>query len=172
MPIIVQDDDGLAAGANAYTDVAAFKAYHADRGNDVSAHADPAIEQAIVQASDYVDVRFSYVGRRANRDQSTAWPRSGARDFDGYSLTGVPRVVKEAAMEYAFRALTGELMPDPQRDSTGREVLSQSKTVGPISTSFTYAQSSEGATSPRYPLADNMLRRAGLVRASNTVSRA
>lgn len=174
MSLVVQNDEGTAEGANAYLSVADFKAYHDDRGNDYSGSDDAAIGAAIIKATDYVDGRFRYVGRKANGfAQSTEWPRLEAYDPDDDSIDGVPTAVKEACAEYAFRALSAELAPDPEQSATGVRVQSTTTKVGVIEESITYA--GDGATlGPSYPMADMKLRRAGLVRSSlvGTVHRA
>jgi hypothetical protein len=95
------------------------------------------------------------------RDQTTAWPRRDAWDYNGDLVTGVPPEVKEAANEYGLRALSAALAPDPDRDASGARVQSKSQTVGPISQSFTFV-SGAAFTMPKYPSADNKLFRSGL----------
>lgn len=171
MAIIVQNIDGTAVGANAYITVQEFKDYHADRGADTSAFDDEAIEAAIVRATDYLDQRFNFVGKkRLGRDQTTEWPRSDAWDRDRYYINDIPPEVKEACAEYALRALAAELNPDPERNASGVAVLSKSEAVGPISESVTFVG---GAVfqMPKYPAADQKLVRAGLVRSGGTLLR-
>lgn len=174
MAFIVQlDNGGTTPGANAYITVAEFLAYHADRGNALPnpQPADPILEQAIVRATDYLDTRFRFVGRRVyGREQSTEWPRSNAYDIDRRWVNGVPEEIKEATAEYALRALQGALNPDPSRDASGATVLAKSEQVGPIARSFTFAAGGSW-TMPRYPEADSKLRRTGLVRSGGDVLR-
>ena len=175
MTLIVQNDTGSEAGANAYIDVAWFKEYHDARGNDYSAATDdPAIERAIIKATDYLDTRFSFVGRRRNgRPQTTEWPRTNAYDADRNYITDLPEEVKEATAEYALRAIAQELVDDPTRDPSGREVASRSESVGPIKESVTYKADGPGSTfsMPTYPLADRKLTKAGLTRSGGTLVR-
>lgn len=171
MAIIVQNIDGTAVGANAYITVQEFKDYHADRGADTSAFDDEAIEAAIVRATDYLDQRFNFVGKkRLGRNQTTEWPRTDAWDRDRYYINDIPPEVKEACAEYALRALAAELNPDPERNASGVAVLSKSEAVGPISESVTFVG---GAVfqMPKYPAADQKLVRAGLVRSGGTLLR-
>ena len=171
MGLTVQDNNGSVAGANAYITVQQFKNYHADRGADTSAFDDEAIEAAIIRATDYLDQRFNFVGKkRLGRDQTTEWPRSDAWDRDRYYINDIPPEVKEACAEYAMRALAAELNPDPERNASGVAVLSKSEAVGPISESVTFVG---GAVfqMPKYPAADQKLVRAGLVRSGGTLLR-
>jgi len=171
MSFTVQDDTGTVAGANAYNTVAEFKTYHDDRGNDYSAFSDEQIQIASINGADYTDIRFKYIGNKLHgRDQVTEWPRGDAVDRSGDLVIGVPIEVKEAAMEYAFRALSASLVSDPDRDTTGAVVKSKSEQVGPIKSSVSYAL--DGTFSmPRYPLADQKLLKAGLVVSGGRVRR-
>lgn len=163
--MIVQNDDGLIANANSYLTVAEFVAYHEAGGNTTAAEADQdAIEFALVKATRFVDARFRFVGQKLNgRDQTTQWPRIGAYDRDRDPIDGIPRELKEAVSEYAARIVAGtDLLPDPEQTANGAAIQSKAEKVGPIEESVTYAQGARYEL-PRYPLADNMLRSAGLV---------
>jgi hypothetical protein len=151
-------------GANAYVSVADFRAYHADRGRDLSnltTYPDAKVQAAIVQATQYLDVRFEYVGWRYAADQTTEWPRSAAYDNRADRLDGIPRPVVQATCEYAYRALSAELLADPARDDYGKAVKSKKESVGPISESVEYADYG-GFEMPAYPLADRLLTSRGL----------
>lgn len=171
MGLTVQDNNGSVAGANAYITVEEFKTYHTDRGNAFSSFADEQIASAVIRATDYLDQRFNFVGKRLQgRNQSTEWPRYDAWDLDDYAINGIPGEVKEATAEYALRALTAALNPDPERDGTGAAIASKSESVGPISESVTYVSGSVFAM-PKYPAADQRLIKAGLTRTGGTVLR-
>lgn len=157
MALLIQDDSGGVDGANAYLDVAAFRAYHAARGNDVGAYSDSQVTGAIILACEYLDNRFTFVGEKARYAQRTAWPRIGALDIDELLRAGIPFEVKEAACEYALISLTQELNPSPERDASGRAVQSTSQNVGPISKSVTYTGGAVFQL-PKYPKADQKLR--------------
>lgn len=171
MAFLVQNDAGGVNDANSYVDVAFFRAYHADRGNDVTIYLDPAVQQALIRATDYLDHRFTFVGERLNVLQRTRWPRVGALDKDDNLRAGVPYEVKEATCEYGFLSLTAALNPEPTRDATGQTVASKSESVGPISESVSYAAG--GAFElPRHPVADQRLSAAGLVVGGRSFGRA
>jgi hypothetical protein len=157
MSFVVQDSTGTVVGANAYLTVAKFKLYCDSRGFSYAGYSDPVIETKIVQATDFVDRRFTYIGRKLNgRDQVTQWPRVNARDRDGYYINGIPVEVENATAEYTQRALLGALSPDPLWDASGATVQSKSEKVGPIEESVTYV-SGASIKFPRYPIADSML---------------
>jgi len=169
MTLIVQDSQGTTADAVSYISVADFKAYHAARGNSWGTASDTVIEQALVKATDYLDTRFTFRGRKANQSQTTQWPRSAAYDNDRRLLTGLPKALREAQAEYALRALTTALNPDPTQDPSGFAVKSETKKVGPIEKAVTYANSTVAL--PAYPAADLKLRTAGLINNSGDIVR-
>lgn len=167
MALTLQDDSGTVTNANTYIDVAAFRAYHADRGNDVSAYDDTKVGQALIRARDYLDQRFKYIGFRFRgvNFQSTEWPRYNAYGRDDLLIVGVPREVKDAQAEYALRALTMTLNPDIQRDLSGRQVTSIDKELAGMKQSIAFSGTLPPSL-PEYPAADLKLRQAGLVRSS------
>lgn len=169
MGFLVQNDSGGIGGANAYVTVAEFRAYHADRGTDVVGYVDADVQTAVVRATDYLDTRFTFRGDKVTTAQRTAWPRTGPEDDDELVRVGVPVEVKEACSEYALVALTTEVNPSPDLDSSGRAVQSKSSSVGPISESISYVG---GAVfqMPKYPKADQKLR--GLIVSGLTLGRA
>lgn len=81
--------------------------------------------------------------------------------------TGIPVPLKNAVAEYALRALSAQLFIDNPGPSDGRLVKSQTDKVDVIETTVEYAtaglQMNGGFVMPAFPLADLMLRRAGLV---------
>lgn len=170
MGLIVQDDTGTVAGANAYITVEQFVAYHADRGN--SYLNDPEqIAAKIILASDYVDQRFSYKGRKLNtRLQRSQWPRTNCYDDDRNYVNGIPQEVKDATAEYALRAMKGTLNPDPINSTTGGTVTMKKEIIGPIEETTQYT-SSDTFKMPRYPAADSILTRAGLTIAGGSTVR-
>lgn len=161
MALVVQNDSGTEE-AFAYIDVAFFRTYHELRGRAVTAFTDAQIEPAIVRATDFLDRKFIFVGDRLNTDQTTEWPRLSAYDRDDKIVNGIPLAVKQATAEYAFIALTQDLMPNPEIDSTGRTVQSKSSSVGPLAEAVTYTAGAPYEL-PRYPVADRILQARGLV---------
>jgi hypothetical protein len=147
------------ANANAYITVAFFRDYHLERGRDFSNltnYPDAKVQACIINATQYLDLRFEYVGYRVQADQTTEWPRSSAFNNRGDLLTGIPLAVQRATAEYAYRALTADLLADPTRDASGQAIKSKSETVGPISERVEYVDYL-GYELPEYPLADRLL---------------
>lgn len=159
--LVVQDDEGTETDANTYIDLTYFKSYHRKRGNDYHNYDDFQIKTALVRAIDYLDSRFEFVSQEKNTTQNTKWPRIG---FDI-----IPRVIKEAQAEYAFRALSANLNPDPQNISNGRLIKSKTEQLTPISETVTYEDSSGVYMMPDYPAADEKIKKAGLVQSGNVL---
>lgn len=154
---LLEDGTGLSA-SNSYASVAEWKAYWTDRAFDFSAYTDPNIQAALIKATDYIDTNFRnrFIGYILVETQALAWPRALA--YIGCVVqTGVPINLKRATYEYAKRALTTILLPDPaDTDATGQLIAATEKTVGPITIKNSYA--SVGALSfHSYPAADKWL---------------
>ena len=173
MAFLVEPGTGL-TNSNAYLSVADFKAYHADRGNDLSAFATGDIEDAIVKTSDYLDRRFrrkfkgdTLIPQNAQRMQ---WPRVNAFYLDGTNILGVPREIEEATAEYGFIALSSALAPNPVTDTRNQIVVEEEKAVGPIKKRTKYAQGGGQFSFKEYPVIDAILRE--LIIAGNELRRA
>lgn len=164
MSFAVQNDDGDVDGANSYLSVEDFDAYHTDRGNTVPTATDGQKQSALIRATDYLDERFRFRGRKLNgNEQTTAWPRYDAYDNDREAVYGIPKAVLDATAEYGLRALTATLNPDPVLDENGRRVQSYSiKVGGAVEEETTYANDGK-VELPEYPAADLKLIRAGLI---------
>lgn len=157
--------------ADSYASVADADAYFTARGNTSwSAAITGDKEIALRKATAYLDNQYAryWCGVRTNVTQSLAWPRSdGTRNPYGYSFlyplldtdgvpvstTAVPDAIKTACVEAATLALSGTaLEPTLVR---GGQIKSQTKTVGPLSKSTTYA---DGApTVDRYTAIEGLL---------------
>jgi hypothetical protein len=175
MAFTVQDDTGSVASANSYVSVAEFDTYMDDRQMVVSGHThtDAVKQGALVIGSDYVDVRFRYLGYKKTLGQTTEFPRYNLLDIDGRIASDVPLSVKEACMEYAYHAIhagTDGLAPPETYDTSGRLVKSEKIKADVVESSITYA--TLGSSLPRYPIADRKLKRSGFVASGNDVMRA
>ena len=189
--LIVEDGTGK-SDANAYVDLTYADAYHTLQ-NDGSAWASASTAEkvaAILRATTYVDMRWSFIGQLKGNDQALAWPRVGyqpagsgfyyagpyyfdgiyplllagsqLRDADGRLVDGtVPDAVKKATAEYALRSLTVTLLPDPSRDEL--QVVELTQKAGPVEQSTKYAAGSGRRVLKAYPTADRILQRSGLV---------
>lgn len=162
MAFLVEDGTGL-ANANSYGSFAGYVAYWADRGLVVG-EIQSVVEAALVKASDYLGLRYCFVGQRATAAQGLEWPRiyayRGRPAFDAYCvpIEGVPVEVVKATYELGKRALAGELAPDPTVDASGQTVVSSRKKVGPIEVEVAFNGGGSSTFVKRFPAVDQLLR--------------
>jgi hypothetical protein len=95
-------------------------------------------------------------GSDENFPQPLSFPRLNLIDRDGQSVDGIPPNLKAAMFEYALRALTSALNPDPEFNDTGRVVKKESVKVGPIEESTEFEDSGQ-VVIRTYPAADALL---------------
>lgn len=98
--------------------------------------------------------------------QYTEWPRQGVIDFNGDNVYGVPKVIKDACCEAAFREQNGTpLQPDYDSEvvTPGGIVLSAMDEIGPIKTSRTYDTKLGVGFFPEIPQIRRMLSKAGIL---------
>ena len=183
--LILQDDNGIADGANAYCDVAFFTTYCISRGKSLvkTKAQDPAnnvlysndeIAAAIMGSREYMDGRWGskYVGQRMQELQDTEWPRYDAYDNSNFYINGITDILRKANSEYGYILLTTtDLNPNPTRDETGQRVQRKTTQVGPILDSVTYVNGA-AFDQPTYPAADNILKSRGYVLSGSTLIRA
>jgi hypothetical protein len=161
MAFTVEDGTGL-ANANAYISVAYADGYFSDRSVGTWTGTAAAKQSAIILATDYIETVF---GRRMlgkvefpETPQALSFPRLRIFNRSGIEITGIPDKLKKATAEYALRALTASLMPDPVVSDSGFAITSKIETIGPITEETTYQT---GGASPRlikpYPAADRLL---------------
>lgn len=162
MAFTPEDGTGL-INANAYGTVQGFKDYFADRGVDVSAILDPTIQTILVKATDYIEKRWHgrFKGSLEFPDtpQALSFPRLNLYDSEGRTLTGVPVMLEQGVYEYAFRANSEALAPDPEFGTNGKIATKTTDIVGPIEETREY--SAGGAVDylfRPYPAADALLR--------------
>lgn len=130
MAITVEDGTGK-ADAETYLSVADFKAYCDARGYAYSGNSDSVIEQKLRLAAAYIDTFARFKAVRLVSDQALEFPRSGLVDWSGITVTGVPKRVKDACAELAFKALSENLYSDADRGG-----MVKSESVGPISVTY------------------------------------
>lgn len=154
MAFVVEDGTGLQA-STAYIEVAFADDYFADRNVTLwSSYSQLEKEAAIIAATDYVDARWGslFKGQVIFLDQALLFPRSA---FDG-----IPTLLKKAVAEYALRAASAPLAPDPEQDPSGYQVSRKMEKVGPIEERTDFAFMGPGASRRilrSYPAADMLL---------------
>jgi hypothetical protein len=162
MPLVVEDGTGL-PDANSYASYADWLAHWADRGT-APAGDQTAVEQALVRAADFLDIRYRWRGAKLTAAQGLEWPRAyayrGDPAFDAgcAPIEGVPAEVVRANIELAGRALAGELAPDPVVSATGQTVVATRRKVGPLETEDSFNGGGSSAWVKRFPAVDKLLR--------------
>lgn len=113
--LIVESGLG-SADSESFASVAEALSYHDLRGNTNWATISLLNqEEALRRATDFMEqvYRLNWKGSRINSTQALSWPRYGF-EVDGYYLPSntVPKLVKNACCELAFKAASGDLTPD------------------------------------------------------------
>lgn len=159
MAFTVEDGTGV-PDANAYIDTAFLVEYFGERGVTFTED-DDAQKTWIVQATDYIQSVFGWrlIGTPMTAEQGLHFPAYGAWTRSGILLQDdiVPLTLKRATAEYARRARTGPLMPDPTVDATGYGVVTTKKKVGPIEKEFRVMGSGGPMLVRSYPQADSLM---------------
>jgi hypothetical protein len=163
MAFTPQDDTGLVANANAYISTAEFDAYWSDRNDEASVDIDLAVkEAAIIEATQYIDTRFCFKGLPLNSvvdGQDTQFPRKWLYDARGDLTEGLPKLLKDAAAEYAKRAAASPLYVDPETDDSGGQViLKRERVEGAVEEETRFASGINTGQLKAYPAADRLLR--------------
>lgn len=162
MAFVVEDGTGK-SDANSYASVAQADAYFFDRMITGWSGTTTEKQAYLIKATDYIDTRFGrkFISSKSSETQSLEFPR--------VDISGIPAKLIMATCEYALRAKTSPLAPDPVQDATGGKVAAKKTIVGPITTSITYAEKISISHFKMYPYADELL--ATLVLSGKTVYR-
>ncbi len=152
MALVQETGTGADTSANTFATVAEAIAYWAAR-NDTSwaALSTAAQEAALLRAMDYLETRPRFRGQKVRADQPLTWPRSGAVDDDGNSLTLVPAKVKTAQIELAYRNGVGATDLSPDIPAGGQKKREKVDVI-----EVEYFDGAEAA--PAFPLVTRMLR--------------
>jgi hypothetical protein len=164
MAFELEDGTGLET-SNALASVAFCDTYHADRGNTAWTGVQAVKEAAIIRATDYLCNRFKFLGDKYSEDQALEFPRV----YDDPEDPQMPVKMQQAVAEYAVRALSAALAPDPTVDATGGKVTAKREKVGPIEEETHYSETAGISVLKPYPAADMLLR--GLVDTARRVIR-
>ena len=167
--IVVQGDEGDTANANSYNSVDEFTSYSSDHGFAITDYTEDEVEIALIKATEFLDNRFPFNGYPANDYdiQLTQFPRNQIYGQRGEAVEGIPREVKSAHNEYAFRALSEPLFSDVTLSSSN--IQSVTNTVDVISTSTTYFRPTEIGQDNIFKKPDQILLRSGFVDDPNQV---
>ena len=90
--------------------------------------------------------------------QPLAFPRRNLFDRDGIEVSGIPTKLKQATAEYAVRAASSTLSPDPTIDESGKATVRNREKVGPIEEERQFEEGGSSSYILRpYPAADRLL---------------
>ena len=168
MAFVVEDGTGLAT-ANSYNTIAFLDEYHTDRGNSSWVDESIAIKQAkAIIATDYIDVRFNYLGQKLKTTQALEFPRENLF-LNGVQLEGVPDIVKKAHAELALISLTQTLFNTPSTSEAGLLLTKERTRVGPIEEEFEYDPQLGVRTVKDFPIPDRLLERLSGGPSSNSI---
>ncbi len=160
MSFSVETGVGTDPTANSYASVSAFRAYWLDRAFDTTPFLDAAVQAALIKATDYLEERFYFYWfgfQLLPGTQPLAWPRQCVY-LNCVLLPALPTQIARATIEYAKRALSADLFPDPHdTDSTGQVVKNSTVKVGPIEKTVGYVGAGARITQA-YPSADAWLK--------------
>lgn len=150
MAFIVEDGTGL-VDANSYVTVQEYRDYATDRGRDVTTEIDADIQGYLVEATDYVDLSYTFKGEPTFDIQALKFPRT-IDDED----VGVPLKIKYAVIEMAFSEAAGvSLFIDSEKNVTMKK-----EKVGPIETMYEYDTTATiyQSNAVRFPKADKYVK--------------
>ncbi len=125
---------------NSLADLAFANAYFTERSIAAWTGADAVKEAALIRATDYIDARFS----ERYTDELL-------------ELEEVPVKLSRACCEYALRALTITLAPDPVVDESGATVVTVKSKLGPLEEAFQVLSNGTVKTLRAYPAADMLI---------------
>ncbi|MEE8551511.1 MAG: DnaT-like ssDNA-binding protein [Gemmatimonadota bacterium] len=181
--LVVEDGTGL-DDANSYVSIADADAYAFDRqvgpfiawlqANESNKVA------ALITATQYVDLRWQYVGTITVEDtgsgdpQALKWPRGPAIDADGIDVSDeVAGQIIDATIEYAARAIdpstceARELLFDQENlDNANRFIKLKREKLGPLEEETRYSESRATSKLRDYGQADKIIRESGLLASS------
>lgn len=156
MAFTVEDGSGV-TDANSYADDTFADAYFTERSVAGWTGTQAVKQAALIRATDYIEQRFGdrFIGDPVATTQSLSWPRTGAGD---YASDEVPIKLQRATCEYALRALTAALAPDPTYDESGASVVTVRKKLGPLEKSLQVLGTGHRELIRAYPAADMLLK--------------
>jgi len=112
----------LTVGTNSYLNVSDANAYWLARNNSTWASAsDAEKEKALIEATQFLDGAYSFIGTHPEDTQLLAWPRKYAYVNRGnlkgvkYASDTVPPQITNACAELALEALSANLRPSLDR---------------------------------------------------------
>ena len=138
----------ITLGTDAYISLADYKLWADARGYTYGTDAE--VEAAIVIATDFIDANYTFRGQPLSDNQPLQLPTNAVAIAD----------IEKAAAQATYLQLLGRLTVDPSELTTAA-VISESKQVGSLSKSTSYAERARYTTTYPTTSVDRLLR--GLV---------
>lgn len=139
MAFIVEDGTGL-NNSTSYITVDEFKDYWTDRNVDYSSKSDTEIQACLIQATQYIDYNYTFIGYKYTYDQALEFPRYNAYDYNGYLVTDIPKCLKYAVCEAGAINLAGTDLFASSEDG----ISEKTENVGPVATTYKYKNKATG----------------------------
>lgn len=157
-PIFIVEDGTLVKGANSYVTVEDAISYNISRGRDKWGDLSSQKQSsALVKATQYIDGMYRWKGRRKFESQELAFPRVMIRDIDGFEVTGIPKKLKDAVCEAAYKVAEEEEELFTQYDANGD--IKRQRVEGAVEVEFfNKKESSASDRITRWEVLDAMLR--------------
>jgi len=152
MALVIEDGSGK-TNAQTYYSSASVGSYCSQMGyTSWASLATTSQEQAILRGMAYIE-SFDYKGTKGSSNQSLEWPRSNAKDKNGYSIASntIPLKMKKAVAEASYRESVESGVLQPVL-TIGAGVIKKEK-IGPIETEYMHGSYSD----TEYVMLDNYL---------------
>jgi len=123
---------------NSYITLAEWQAYWSERNIDVSQSGhDAAHEANLVQAAQWINQTYNFVGDKQYQYQAMAWPRLTMHLVEGWPIDPdtIPQDIKDAQAEMAYLIHEGA---KPFASVSGGAVVRTKSKAGPVETETEY----------------------------------
>jgi hypothetical protein len=106
------------ASANSYCTVTEADTYHKEKRYHSKdtwlEYSSDEKKRGLIWATRLLDERITWVGAIVSSTQALRWPRAGAYDRDGNSISSsvIPQFLKDAVAEYAYFLMASDRMAD------------------------------------------------------------
>lgn len=166
MAFNVQDATGEIADANAYIALTFLNSWLDDAGA-VNTYLDPAKQQAIVQATRYIDSKYCFSGRKLNYDPEDAQTTEFPRDETDPAIY---LWLERATAEYAKFILEGGSLWSSQETSELGITRAKEK-VDVLETDYSYSGSTSSRNFASVPIADKLISNSGWLSGKGIITR-
>ena len=149
MAFVVEDGTGK-TDANSYITVAEMKEYWTDRGTDYTSLSDAVIQGYCINATQYINMRYSFKGYPTSETQALDFPRAlqtttttSAEGYNGIIDTKynrridtneIPTTLKNACCEIAGASAVASTAGTTIHDNSGNNISSEK--YGPVSVNY------------------------------------